>query len=103
MEFYQIVQSLFVISLIALPITLIRSGKARNKRKMENEINSMSEEKKAREITRLTSELQQSKTNHILHLILSIVTAGIWVPIWLVVTIIDQSKRKKINNRIQMI
>ncbi len=29
------------------------------------------------------------KTNHILHLLLSIVSAGIWLPIWVIVALVN--------------
>ena len=38
-------------------------------------------------ITALQIDKQQWKTNHILHLLLSIVTAGFWIPIWILVAI----------------
>ncbi len=31
--------------------------------------------------------LQRSGTNHILHVILSVLTAGIWIPIWILTSI----------------
>ena len=34
-----------------------------------------------------------SKPNHILHLILSIVTLGLWIPVWILLTITSKVKR----------
>jgi hypothetical protein len=34
-----------------------------------------------------------SKPNHILHLILSIVTLGLWIPVWILITIFSSVKR----------
>lgn len=31
-------------------------------------------------------------TNHILHLLLSIVTAGLWIPVWVIVSIVNATK-----------
>lgn len=42
-------------------------------------------------------ESQKKKTNHILHLILSIITGGLWLVIWLFVGISNSSH----NNRLQ--
>jgi hypothetical protein len=40
------------------------------------------------------------KTSHILHLILSIITAGIWVPIWILVAISNASQRAAIDRKL---
>lgn len=40
---------------------------------------------------------QKKNTNHILHLILSILTGGLWVIVWIIVAISNNSH----NNRIQ--
>ena len=34
-----------------------------------------------------------TKVNHLLHLILSIITAGLWIPIWLLVAVVNQGSR----------
>ena len=39
------------------------------------------------EITKLKSQIDSTKVNHILHLILSIITVGIWIIIWILVVI----------------
>ena len=35
------------------------------------------------------------RTNHILHLLLSIVTAGLWLPIWIIVAIVNAFRNKE--------
>lgn len=40
---------------------------------------------------------QMTKTNHILHLLLSIITAGFWVPIWILVALNNASKRSALE------
>lgn len=37
------------------------------------------------------------RPNHILHLILSIITVGIWIPVWICVAIISGEKRKTLS------
>lgn len=37
------------------------------------------------------------KTNHILHLLLSIITAGIWLIVWLLIA--DQNSHKRVCNK----
>jgi len=32
------------------------------------------------------------KTNHILHLILTIVLGGLWIPVWLIITMVNQHR-----------
>lgn len=36
---------------------------------------------------RQVEEIEISKTNHILHLLLSIFTGGIWIPMWILIAI----------------
>jgi len=38
----------------------------------------------------------KAKPNHVLHLILSIVTFGLWLPIWLIVAITSKDKHETI-------
>ena len=51
----------------------------KNKSIIENEQRNL-------EITKITYELSTYKTNHILHLILSICTGGFWVIVWMIIT-----------------
>ena len=40
---------------------------------------------------------QMTKTNHILHLVLSLITAGFWVPVWILCAMNNASKRSQLN------
>ena len=44
---------------------------------------------------------KKKKTNHILHLLLSIITAGIWIIIWILVAISNSSENAKIDRQIR--
>ena len=44
---------------------------------------------------------KKKKTSHILHLILSIVTAGLWIVIWLLVGISNANENAKIDGKIK--
>ena len=37
------------------------------------------------------------RTNHILHLLLSIITVGVWLPVWILLGIFGGEKRKVIH------
>jgi cytochrome c biogenesis protein CcdA len=43
------------------------------------------------------------KTNHILHLILSIITLGLWTPFWIIVTLSHSIERRKIDKKLEQI
>lgn len=47
------------------------------------------------------AKIQKYRTNHLLHLVLSIITAGFWVPVWLLVTISNANERQKAERRIR--
>ncbi|WP_078323655.1 DUF2510 domain-containing protein [Mycobacteroides salmoniphilum] len=34
------------------------------------------------------------RVNHLLHLILTLITCGLWAPIWIIMTIVDVATRK---------
>jgi hypothetical protein len=36
------------------------------------------------------------RVNHVLHLILSLVTVGLWVPVWIVLAIVGGEKRQSV-------
>lgn len=41
--------------------------------------------------------LDRHKTNHILHLLLSVLSIGFWLPIWLIISASNANERNKIN------
>ena len=41
------------------------------------------------------------KTSHILHLLMSVITAGFWVPVWFIITLINQQKCANIDRKIR--
>jgi len=47
------------------------------------------------------AKIQKYRTSHLLHLVLSILTAGFWVPVWLLVTISNANERQKAERRIR--
>lgn len=51
-------------------------------------------------IRRLEYNIHEQKTNHILHLLLSLITAGIWLPIWLLVAFNTQSKKATLERKL---
>lgn len=50
-----------------------------------------------------TDKLARIKTGHVLHLLLSIITAGLWIPIWIIVALNNAIERKRIEKRISEI
>jgi len=52
------------------------------------------------ELRQVERELDTIKVNHILHLILSIITAGVWLIIWLFITMDINSKRNVVEQKI---
>lgn len=48
----------------------------------------------------LLAQRGDKKTNHILHLILSVFSAGLWVPLWIMITIINAMHRGEIDREL---
>lgn len=44
---------------------------------------------------------KKKKTSHVVHLLLSIITAGIWVIMWILVAISNSSENAKIDKQIR--
>ena len=52
-------------------------------------------------MTNLTEQFmihQMTKTNHLLHLIVSVLTGGLWIPFWLIAALNNASKRSGMQN-----
>ena len=45
--------------------------------------------------------IQKHRTNHILHLLISIITAGLWVPIWFIISITNSISRNQATDKIK--
>lgn len=43
-------------------------------------------------ITQQVAGAGKSRTSHGLHLFLTIITAGLWAPVWIIVTIVNRGK-----------
>ena len=48
----------------------------------------------------LETRLASQTTNNVLHLILSVLTVGIWLPVWLLVAINNGIERKRIIHKL---
>ncbi len=75
--------------------------------KKENEGGEQSAKNLRREKRKLETELEKmidlrekTKINHILHIILSIVTAGFWVLVWCCVTLVNERGRINLDKKI---
>lgn len=52
------------------------------------------------DIHKVERQLQTRRPNHILHLLLSLITVGIWLPIWLLVSLNDAIERGRLERRL---
>lgn len=48
-----------------------------------------------------TEKLSRTKTSHIFHLFMSIISVGMWLPIWIICAIGNTSERKSIEKRLK--
>lgn len=49
----------------------------------------------------LIEQRGDQKTSHTLHLLLSLITLGLWVPVWILVTISHSIERGRIDRKIE--
>ena len=52
------------------------------------------------DIQKMERTYGEAKTNHILHLLLSLISAGIWIVVWLLVANANSRKQKKLGKLI---
>ena len=50
---------------------------------------------------RLIAKRADYQTSHVMHLILSILTVGLWVPIWALCAISNSLERSKIDRKLE--
>ena len=48
----------------------------------------------------LIAKRADHKTSHLLHLVLSIITAGMWIPVWFLVALRHQLTRDSIDRKL---
>lgn len=48
----------------------------------------------------LMAKREDQKTSHILHLILSVLTLGLWVPVWVIVAVSHRIERSRLDRLI---
>jgi Na+-transporting NADH:ubiquinone oxidoreductase subunit NqrC len=48
----------------------------------------------------LIAKRNDQNTSHILHLILSVITVGLWVPVWMLVAVSHGIERRRIDAQI---
>ncbi len=48
----------------------------------------------------LLAKRNDYKTSHVLHLILSLLTAGLWVPFWILVSVSNGNEIRKIDKKL---
>jgi preprotein translocase subunit YajC len=79
-----------------------RSDNAKFQAEMDR-INALDIERKKIELTKLQSNRDKYKTNHVLHLLLSLFTLSIWVIPWFLIARSNANKRDKVDKFINAI
>ena len=49
----------------------------------------------------LLAKRADHKTAHLLHLVLSLLTAGLWIPVWVLVALSHYNERVKIDRKLE--
>jgi hypothetical protein len=52
------------------------------------------------EAQRLLNRIDKYRTRHLLHVILSLLSGGIWIPFWVLVTISNANERQKCEHKL---
>lgn len=53
------------------------------------------------EVSRLIARRQDYQPSHVLHLLLSVITVGLWIPVWLLVALSHGIERAKIDRKLE--
>jgi len=54
-------------------------------------------------IRKLENKLSRANTSNLLHLVLSLLTMGIWIPIWILIAVSNALKRSSLIKKIERI
>jgi len=54
-------------------------------------------------VSLLLARREDYRTSHVLHLLLSVITVGLWLPIWLLCGISNYNERLKIDKRLRVL
>lgn len=49
----------------------------------------------------LLAKRSDQKTSHLLHLVLSVITVGLWVPVWILATVSHAIERRRLDRAIR--
>jgi hypothetical protein len=49
----------------------------------------------------LIAKREDQKTSHVLHLLLSLITFGLWVPVWILVAVSHRIERARLDGMIR--
>jgi len=56
-----------------------------------------------RQIKQQEMMIADAKTNHILHLILTLLTGGLWLVVWIIIGVINSNKREAAMKKIDLL
>lgn len=56
---------------------------------------------KENEVIWLMAKRQNYQVSHVLHLLLSVITVGLWIPVWLLVSVSHANERAKIDRKLK--
>jgi len=54
------------------------------------------------ECVKLKQEIKETRPNHILHLLLSVVTGGLWLLVWALLSLDKANQRGKLEKRLKL-
>lgn len=79
----------------------IQTQKEAQEKEIER-IKSLSHEQVQLEMTKIQKEIDKYKTSHVLHLLMSVITAGVWIIIWVLVSSSNSSQRSKLEKAMDL-
>ena len=53
------------------------------------------------ELVRLQMDISEQKVSHVLHLFLSFITCGLWMPVWLLVTVSANIEKRRLSGKVE--
>ena len=54
--------------------------------------------KAARNVIKAENTLASNNTSHVVHFILSVISGGLWIPVWILITLSNANERRKALN-----
>lgn len=98
---------IFIVVILATPVMAFVMYRLWKERKdmqtFKSLLSGMGHEQQMIELTKLQTKINNTKTNHILHFLITFFTAGVWIIPWVLIASQNSSQQQQLNKMMESI